>query len=389
MKKHILMISTAIVISISNITNSHAAEASYENCKNGTVNCVSYGNGYYIKTPITDNSGNPVYGEDGTTPLQKMEYFAPTSTETNANGSLKYTASAPTGDIISDVKSLVLNGNITSIPERAYDYYNGWSDTYSVKNLTDIDASNTTTESIGRYAFSENRYLKNITLPDTLKTIEYDAFYSSGIQSIVIPDSVTTIGDYAFLYSSLNTNVAIPEGATVGNSAFNTSARIHIYCPSGANDCRRSDNYNGAFSRTYTTEDGVYVYGSHYYSSPESMAAADGAAEEGCETKEACQSKVFQNMKNKGLCETDENCLRLYEIVGDTDIVCRSGSKNTVSNCSTYALENGLLCAKGQVYWENTCYDEYPFAKKRFTPAEAAEWLHEGNDNFVIITFKK
>ena len=43
----------------------------------------------------------------------------------------------------------------------------------------------------------------------------------------------------------------------------------------------------------------------------------------------------------------------------------------------------------GQVPYNNQCLDEYPFAKKRWTPAEANEWLHDGNDNFVVITFKK
>ena len=43
----------------------------------------------------------------------------------------------------------------------------------------------------------------------------------------------------------------------------------------------------------------------------------------------------------------------------------------------------------GKVEWDNACLDEYPFAKKRWTPAEANEWLHDGNDNFVVITFKK
>ena len=32
---------------------------------------------------------------------------------------------------------------------------------------------------------------------------------------------------------------------------------------------------------------------------------------------------------------------------------------------------------------------ENTYAKKHYTPAEAAQWLHDGNDNFVVITFKK
>ena len=43
----------------------------------------------------------------------------------------------------------------------------------------------------------------------------------------------------------------------------------------------------------------------------------------------------------------------------------------------------------GKIEWDKACVDEYPFAKKRWTPAEANEWLHDGNDNFVVLTFKK
>ena len=31
----------------------------------------------------------------------------------------------------------------------------------------------------------------------------------------------------------------------------------------------------------------------------------------------------------------------------------------------------------------------FTLAKKHYTPAEANQWLHDGNDNFVIITLKK
>ncbi|MBR3662524.1 MAG: leucine-rich repeat domain-containing protein [Alphaproteobacteria bacterium] len=393
MKKIVLIVSAAILC-FGIITDLQAAEASYENCKNGVITCVSYGNSYYVKTPMTDEDGKPVYGEDGTTPLQKMEFFAPTSNETNADGSLKYTASVPTGNIVADVKSLVLNGNITSIPQRAYDYNNGWSDTHFVRNLTDIDASGAKIESIGYMAFGENRYLKNIILPDTVKTISDSAFYSSGIQSIVIPDSVTSIGDRAFLYSSLNTNVAIPEGTTVGDSAFNTNARILIFCPSGAEDCRKSDNYSGAFARSYTTEEGVYKYGSHYYSSAESMAAANGAVEEGCETKASCQSKVLQNMKDKDLCTTDANCLKLFEIMADTDIICRTGAKNTVLTCSTYAKDMGIIPTfiedyqpDGSIIIKNKQGDILGYKNKRsYTPAEAE--TVSGDTNTITLIYK-
>ena len=44
-------------------------------------------------------------------------------------------------------------------------------------------------------------------------------------------------------------------------------------------------------------------------------------------------------------------------------------------------------CPAGE-YWDGECYDEYPFAKKRYTPAEAAPWLKD-NGNVVTLIFKK
>ena len=79
------------------------------------------------------------------------------------------------------------------------------------------------------------RYLKNAsrrsyTIPDSVKTIDSCAFYSSfrseyeyglGLTgSITIPDSVTSIGDYAFYYNSAS-GLSIPASAeSIGQYAF-------------------------------------------------------------------------------------------------------------------------------------------------------------------------
>ena len=52
--------------------------------------------------------------------------------------------------------------------------------------------------SVGAYAFSGLRKLTSVTLSDTLKTIGYRAFRSSGLTSIEIPNSVTEIAAVAF-----------------------------------------------------------------------------------------------------------------------------------------------------------------------------------------------
>ncbi|MBG0762423.1 leucine-rich repeat domain-containing protein, partial [Acholeplasma laidlawii] len=52
--------------------------------------------------------------------------------------------------------------------------------------------------SIGSYAFAQTTSLKDIGLPENLKTIDSYAFQGSGLTNIVIPGSVTSIGNYAF-----------------------------------------------------------------------------------------------------------------------------------------------------------------------------------------------
>ena len=72
---------------------------------------------------------------------------------------------------------------------------------------------------------------------------------------------------------------------------------------------------------------------------------------------------------------------------------CKSmpGSKTKCKNADFLWSGSSCVksCASGFVEWDKQCWSEYPFAKKRWTPAEANEWLHDGNDNFVVITFKK
>ena len=70
--------------------------------------------------------------------------------------------------------------------------------------------------------------------------------------------------------------------------------------------------------------------------------------------------------------------------------LCPSKWAGISGNCT---VENEtLICdschANGQVPYKDQCWDEFPFAKKKWTPAEAVKWLKE-DDNTVTITFKK
>ena len=57
-----------------------------------------------------------------------------------------------------------------------------------------------TVVSIGKQAFYQNKTIKNVTIPNTVKSIGDKAFYASYMSSVTIPDSVETMGQSAFSY---------------------------------------------------------------------------------------------------------------------------------------------------------------------------------------------
>ena len=96
---------------------------------------------------------------------------------------------------------------------------------FSVSNVRDTKLEKVViedgVETIGTSAFSFCQYLKEVTLPSTLKTIENSVFYTTKISEIKLPDGLTTIGNSAFLSCSELTEVEIPNTVTsIGTKAF-------------------------------------------------------------------------------------------------------------------------------------------------------------------------
>ena len=81
---------------------------------------------------------------------------------------------------------------------------------------------------IGGKAFFFAEQLEQITLPNTLTTIQAEAFYHSGLTEITIPDSVTFIGREAFAYTPI-TSVAFGDDSqlvTIEQSAFEMTENL-------------------------------------------------------------------------------------------------------------------------------------------------------------------
>ena len=74
---------------------------------------------------------------------------------------------------------------------------------------------------IRRLAFSAAN-IESIVIPDSVTTIEYDAFKEcTSLKSVTLPDSITTIESGTFYACTALTDIAIPDSVTeIGSSAF-------------------------------------------------------------------------------------------------------------------------------------------------------------------------
>ena len=83
------------------------------------------------------------------------------------------------------------------------------------------------TESVARDAFFMSN-LSGITLPSTIKSLDFDAFgYSANLEKIVMPEGLESISDYAFDHCTGLEYVAIPSTVTtIGHHVFQSCKDI-------------------------------------------------------------------------------------------------------------------------------------------------------------------
>ena len=107
--------------------------------------------------------------------------------------------------------------------------------------------------SIGDYAFFSCTTLTNVTIPNSVTSIESKGYAASGafegcrgLTSITIPNSVTSINSYAFQSCTSLTSVTIGSGVTsIGGRAFNNcTSLISIAVDNGNTVYDSRDNCN-------------------------------------------------------------------------------------------------------------------------------------------------
>ena len=114
---------------------------------------------------------------------------------------------------------------------------------------------------IGNHAFAYCSNLKDITFPKSLVTIEYNAFYQSGLTEATLPDKLKNIGDAAFYECYNLKKVNFPEKlVSIGNSAFRQCFRLHTATLKGKTAPVISDNTFNYTKVFYVPEGAAQTY---------------------------------------------------------------------------------------------------------------------------------
>ncbi len=104
------------------------------------------------------------------------------------------------------------------------------SSSYNIQNSTEIICS---------IAFSNCFSLTSITIPSSVKSIGYEAFYGcSSLQSVILSDDsqLQSIGEYAFHNCSILTSINIPSGVTsIGAGVFHGCNSLQYNTSNGVN----------------------------------------------------------------------------------------------------------------------------------------------------------
>lgn len=109
------------------------------------------------------------------------------------------------------LQQIEIPANLTNIAGYAF---------YSCDQLTSVTFKAGATE-VYKNMFMYCNNLVNVTLPDTIQSIDEGAFSGTGIQNIDLPEDLTFIGDDAFAQCNALENVEIPEKVSnIGSGAF-------------------------------------------------------------------------------------------------------------------------------------------------------------------------
>ena len=131
------------------------------------------------------------------------------------------------------IESAIINLNVTSIGDCAFAYCHK----LSYVGIMESDDADKNLERIGDCAFFCCYELESIEIPDTVREIDADAFYSSGLIDIDIPSNVHYIGKHAFTdcpyLQEITVDTRNSQYSSLNGVLFNKNKTELIQYPSG------------------------------------------------------------------------------------------------------------------------------------------------------------
>ena len=290
--------------------------------------------------------------------------------EIDSNGKMTVTGSGAMKDykVVNGIaestpwSSYAGRGKISSVDIKGLNHVGSWTFSYSALQSVSFDDTVTSIggsafghnqltslslpdkiESIGGSAFNNNQ-LTSVVLPDSIKKIEAWAFNSNNLTSVILPDSLEIFQDTVF-YNNPLSEIVIPGSITNKNysihRAFGGDAEmlenLRIECKGDNDSCQKLNKVLQKYGYRYDSETGwLYMDISH---------RLFDIGQENCDS-----TNFYWNGKE---------CLREPDV-----------TKRTC--CADVCKDMGGWCNR-----------------IRYTPAEAAQVLHDDNTNEVTITFRK
>ena len=210
-------------------------------------------------------------------------------------------------------------------------------------------------------------------------------------------EGVTSIGDNAFSQADNIKNLDLPDVTIIGANSLESISHLDYQNTPKIEEIGGEAFY--AIDSFIVPDTLTDVDSDAFMNTREFIISSD--ADMSSWHEDALADSGYVVFKCKGEQESCADMVREFASkspnIPSENITCESASKDQCTgsdygwsgtSCVYRGDEGEINCADSYVSWNNECYDEYPFAKKHWTPAEANKWLKD-DDNFVVITFKK
>ncbi len=295
------------------------------------------------------------------------------------------TTQASYGDYWDKITSIEIGEGITSTGARSFQGLSYVTSAYVPASLKQLGMSTfnrmnslrniyfpteSRLETVGPWAIEYTPSLKELDLPDSVKSFGEEAFDLSALEKLTIPSSLISIDSTTFsennheseLKEIVISDILTSEQVSEWNSQIFQNTKIStITCIGDEDKCREAlakyiPTSKGGTCTSYCLTNATFAPATEKLCTGEKY-FWNGTS---CSRKEAyCDNNMYY---------TGSECIMRPE--DSEDIVCDYEGT-------------------GYIKVGDSCYSPYvTYAKKRYTPAEANQWLKD-NNNSVTITFKK